>query len=292
MNPDADTMVTTQQNNIHYPWLLFQLGNNYFAINSHRVTGIMICPENMTRLPDSPDFVRGLIMQRGNIVRLLDLRMLFGLDTIDVEREEFHQMLECRKEDHLRWVEELERCIETGDAFTLATDPHKCAFGKWYDQFESENNSVSHHLRKIEEPHRRLHESALAVTKCQQDCSQCKREKCLKTVMEELKNELVPRIVSLLDEAQDVFRSSYREMSIIIEDQGRRLGLIVDQVLSVEDISLTEIEDSGVNFFHDLTYINGVCKSRTVSENVLVVNDEKLLELTGSGDIDEARDMV
>lgn len=286
MNPEADIMATAQQENINYPWLLFQLGSNYFAINSHRVTAIMICPENMTRLPDSPDFVRGLVMQRGNIIRLLDLRMLFGLDTIDVEREAFHQMLETRKMDHLQWVEELERCVETGDEFSLATDPHKCAFGKWYDKYESENHSINHHLRKIEEPHRRLHESALAVTKCQKNCSECKREKCLKTVMEELKQELVPRIVSLLDEAQDLFRSSYREMSIIIEDEGRRLGLIVDQVLSVEDITLNEIEDSGVNFFHDLTYISGVCKSRTVSENVLVVNDQRLLELTGSGDVD------
>lgn len=281
MNTDVGTVLPEQQTAVNYPWLLFQLENNYFAINSQRVTGIMICPEEMTRLPDSPDFVRGLIMMRGSIVRLLDLRMLFGIETIDLERERFHEMLEQRKHDHLNWVLELERCIEEEEPFQLATDPHKCAFGRWYDSYEAENNSVAHHLRKIEEPHRRLHEAALSVNSCDKNHDACNRERCLKTVMKELKEELVPRIVSLLDEAQDVFRESYREMAIIIEEGGRRLGLIVDQVLSVEDIARGELNDVGVNFFHDLTYIDGVCQSRTVSENVLIVNDKKLLDMTG-----------
>lgn len=281
MSPETEAPLTIQQNEIHYPWLLFQLGKNYFAINSQRVAGIMICPENMTSLPDSPDFVRGLIMHHGNIIRLLDLRMLFGLETIEMEREDFHQMLEARKQDHLNWVEELERCIDTGDSFSLATDPHKCAFGKWYDNFESESQSVNHHLRKITDPHRKLHEAALAVAECRQDCENCKRSKCLKEILRELNEVLVPQIVSLLDEAQDVFRASYREMAILIEEDGRHLGLIVDQVLSVEDLNRQDLDDSGVNFFHDLTYIDGVCQSHTIEGNILVVNDAKLLELTG-----------
>lgn len=281
MSPEPEAALTIEQTEVHYPWLLFQLGKNCFAINSKRVGGIMISPEELTCLPDSPEFVRGLIMLQGNIIRLLDLRMLFGMETIEMEREEFHQMLEDRKQDHLLWVKELERCIESGEAFTLATDPHKCAFGQWYDQFESESHSVNHHLRKIEEPHRKLHEAALAVAECRQDCEKCTRDKCLKEILRELNEELAPRIVSLLDEAQEVFRESYREMAILIEEGDRRLGLIVDQVLSVEELDRHELDDSGVSFFHDLTYIDGVCQSRTVEGNVLVVNDAKLLELTG-----------
>lgn len=281
MNPETETATTAQQDDINYPWLLFQLENDYFAINSRRIRGIMICPDNLTRLPDSPAFVRGLFMQRGSIIRLVDLRMLFGMENLEEQREIFHAMLETRKQDHLNWVAELERCIECGEEFSLATDPHKCAFGKWYDSYEADNLAVAHHLRKIEEPHRRLHEAALAVNKCEKHCESCGREKCLKTVMEELRGELVPRIVSLLDEAQDVFQESYREMAIVIEEGDRRLGLLVDQVHSVEDIVRGELDDSGLNIFHNSEYIDGVCQSKVVSGNVLVVNDEKLLDLTG-----------
>lgn len=281
MNPITEANPAAEQEQINYPWLLFQLEGNYFAINSRRVRGIMICPDNLTQLPDSPAFVRGLFMQRGSIIRVVDLRMLFGMENLEQQREAFHEMLECRKQDHLNWVSELERCVASGEEFRLATDPHQCAFGKWYDSYEAENLAVGHHLRKIEEPHRRLHEAALAVNKCEKNCSSCGRDKCLKTVMEELEQELVPRIVSLLDEAQDVFRDSYREMAIVIEEDDRRLGLLVDQVHSVETLERGTLDDSGLDFFHNSEFIDGVCQSKTLEGNILIVNDDRLLELTG-----------
>ena len=62
----------------------------------------------------------------------------------------------------------------------------------------------------------------------------------------------------------------------------------MDQVLSVEEISRTDLDDSGVNFFQSLIYIAGVSQSRSVEGNILVVDDAKLLELTsGDGSLED-----
>ncbi|MCI9669371.1 MAG: hypothetical protein HFG19_06820 [Oscillospiraceae bacterium] len=287
MSIEANTTPPAEQNNVNYPWLLFTLADNHFAINTRYVNGIMICPKDLTCLPDSPPYVRGLFMLRDNIVRLLDLRMLFGLETLRDECEGFCDVLEQHKQDAVNWVKELERCVAADEPFSLAIDPNKCAFGKWYANYKSDNVLITQHLRKMQEPHRRLHEMAPKIARCTLLNEQPEPHN-IDEHMNELLTVWEPRIVSLMEEVKDIYRESSREMAIIIENGDRRLGLIVDQVLSVEEISRTDLDDSGVNFFQSLIYIAGVSQSRSVEGNILVVDDAKLLELTsGDGSLED-----
>ena len=77
----------------------------------------------------------------------------------------------CQKEiDHLKWAKAVSDLL-TDDAVSelaVQTDPHKCAFGKWYygegrqlaEKLVPECKTA---LAAIEEPHRRLHESATKI---------------------------------------------------------------------------------------------------------------------------------
>ncbi len=75
-----------------------------------------------------------------------------------------------REVDHLRWVNQVNALL-TDDGVTslsVATDPHKCGFGKWYYgegriQAETFLPQLKPLLAEIEEPHKELHESAIAI---------------------------------------------------------------------------------------------------------------------------------
>ena len=82
----------------------------------------------------------------------------------------FEQMIDDRKQDHINWVNELERYMVEGGSFKLARDPHQCALGKWYDHFTTDNMSVTNLLKKIEEPHENLHKAADEAENCKKDC--------------------------------------------------------------------------------------------------------------------------
>ncbi len=73
---------------------------------------------------------------------MMDLRITFGLKPIVEECKDFEQMIDARKQDHIHWVNELERYIKEGGSFTLAKDSHQCAFGKWYDNFTTDNHQL------------------------------------------------------------------------------------------------------------------------------------------------------
>jgi methyl-accepting chemotaxis protein len=75
-----------------------------------------------------------------------------------------------REIDHLNWAMKVKDAAQNGGATNadIQTDPTKCAFAKWYfsdsrKQAEETVPELVDVLRKVEDPHRRLHESAARI---------------------------------------------------------------------------------------------------------------------------------
>lgn len=263
------------------PSIVFKLQHGLYAINSKRVSSIMQLPKYES-LPDTPPYITGVFSYAKQAVPLLDLRIVLSMPTLQEEYQEFVSMLEQRKRDHIHWVDELERSTLENREFTLATDPHKCAFGKWYDNYRSDNNTINFHLRKIDEPHKALHKAAFEVENCSGACNTCVRTECLKNVFERVKEVEMPAILDLLEEAKEVFRDAYREMVLVLQDEelGISAGIMVDEVLSVE--SLTEVSDKDPRLANG-SCVKGVKKSQTLPGLILEISEEKILELARMG---------
>lgn len=213
--------------------LLFRIQTVTYAVESRAVISILQEAGKITPLPQTDAFVRGIMLLRGSVVPVMDLRMVLGLPTVEQEYEEFVKMLAQRKQEHIAWAEALQQSAETGKPFRLADDPHKCAFGKWYDAFEAQNRTVAFHMKKIDDPHRELHEHAKDVKRCIKKGKTLKDDPEIEDIVEDMNERLVPAIVGLLDEAVGVFKSSYRQMAVTLEYQGEKLALLVDAVQAV-----------------------------------------------------------
>jgi len=74
-----------------------------------------------------------------------------------------------REVDHLNWVGKVTAALLSGSTeLAVETDPHKCGFGKWYygegrEQAEKQFPALKSLISEIEEPHKKLHESAVAI---------------------------------------------------------------------------------------------------------------------------------
>lgn len=62
--------------------------------------------------------------------------------------------------DHLSWVSAMYNQLYLGKEFNKQLDPHKCDFGKWYYSYKSNDPEIKQALEVLEEPHRKLHNSA------------------------------------------------------------------------------------------------------------------------------------
>jgi methyl-accepting chemotaxis protein len=80
---------------------------------------------------------------------------------------DLQHLLADRWIDHLNWMNELSQSILEKRVFAGGVDPGNCAFGKWFYSYQATNDEFAGHLRKWDEPHSQLHESAHQIVTAQ-----------------------------------------------------------------------------------------------------------------------------
>ncbi len=66
-------------------YLTFSLGEEKFSASIEKATSIIeVLP--ITKVPRSPDYMKGVINVRGNVLPVIDTRMKFGMDSIEFKK--------------------------------------------------------------------------------------------------------------------------------------------------------------------------------------------------------------
>jgi len=133
--------IIEQQGEIEFPWLVFTINNNLYTINSKIITSIVIMPDNTTSVPNVPKYMRGLIHLRGSVIPLLDLRVLFNMESVKDEIKEMVVILEKDNSyvgiivDEVLSVENIKHFEETEEMRKMCRDKYVSGVAK------SEKNS-------------------------------------------------------------------------------------------------------------------------------------------------------
>lgn len=211
------------------PWLIVRLKGQPFALPIQEVRELVMKPQ-ITLVPGTPEYVRGVMNIRGRLVPVVDLRKRLGMTSTSEETEGFCALMEQRRQDHVDWLNELESSARERREFKLATDPHKCAFGRWYDQYKPENIWVGALLRRFAEPHQRIHATAGEVLALE---SQGNWEGAMGLITQTRNGELA-EMISLFANLQELIRESRQEVAVVLQADNRTLAVSVDEAVAVE----------------------------------------------------------
>lgn len=80
MNFKRKDIITTSNKQ---SYLTFNLGNEIFAANVEKVLNILEMTP-ITKVPKSPDYMKGVINLRGNVLPVIDLRIKFGMPPSEI----------------------------------------------------------------------------------------------------------------------------------------------------------------------------------------------------------------
>jgi len=141
------------------PFVLFRVKDGLYGIDSGCVQEIVVLPRAI-RVPKTSPEIRGMINLRGRIIKLIDLRVQFGMLSLRVELDALIQLLREREQDHRNWLGELEACLRERRPFGMQRDPHKCKFGQWYDRFKTQDRLLQMTLPSMDAPHQAIHATA------------------------------------------------------------------------------------------------------------------------------------
>lgn len=88
----VDTITATTQ------YLTFKLDEEFFTVNVHNVREILEYLK-ITKMPDAPPFMRGIINVRGSVIPVIDLRMKFGMEPTEAKSTTRIIVLEVQREN-------------------------------------------------------------------------------------------------------------------------------------------------------------------------------------------------
>jgi len=256
------------------PWLILRLNHELYALEISRVQE-MIQIIRMSPVPHAPEWVRGVTNHRDRSLVSLDLRVRLGLPPVAREVEEFSELMKAREADHVRWMNELKRCLEEDDEFTLGRDPRACAFGIWHDSYKPRDVTVESHMRRFVEPHAQVHGLADKLLGMAADG---RKEEALREI-DTHGRSLLNRMKSLFRDAIELVEASMAETLVVMEAGERLVGLTADMVDSVEPLepgSVKAIDIPGVAEDAD-SIVKYTGKTARGDQLVLILDAEALL---------------
>lgn len=219
------------------PYVIFRIQDELYAVSSQFVREIVMLPE-VSALPNQAPELRGVINLRGKVLPLLDLRTKLGLPSAASELDTLIQLLHDRENDHRNWLSELEASVREHREFKLARDSHACKFGIWYDHFETNNNLLKMVLKKMDEPHQRIHATAGEVLHLTEQGAIDQANELLLT----RRNGDLDLLCGLFEEARRTLRENHRELAVVLHCENTRFAVTIDQVETVERIPEEGIE--------------------------------------------------
>jgi purine-binding chemotaxis protein CheW len=218
------------------PWVIAQIGAQAFALPTSAVQEIVVLPE-VAPVPDVPECIRGILTLRGRAFSVLDGRLRLGLPSLAAEYDALNTVLVAREEDHRRWLTELEASVRENRKFGLATDPTKCAFGKWLASYHTDNAIVARCLRSFDGPHGAIHalaERALGHAAAGQQAEALAE-------IEMTRSTTLAAVVRLFANLRQALAESRREVGLVVRTDSHSYIAAVDGVLGIERLSSDDI---------------------------------------------------
>ena len=217
----------------HNPFIVFTVAGQSYALSHTHVMEMVQAPP-VVPVPHTPTAVRGVINLRGHVMGVVDFRTVIGLSSSEAETQELVEALEEREREHKAWLNELEASIREDRDFNKTTDPHACAFGRWFDNFSTKNLLLTHTVERFAQPHARIHSIAKEARSL---CVSGSRDAAL-ALIEKTRDGELATMISLFHETRELLASMSREIAIIVHLSGGTLALLVDSVDSIRTLSV------------------------------------------------------
>ncbi len=221
-------------------WLVFELSEQAYGFDVNHVREIVSLRNmHVHRMPQSSALVEGVVLLRDRPIEVMDVRSALGLCSLRKETEGIAKLLQEREEDHCRWLEELEACMHEHREFRLATDPHKCKFGQWYDKLlggpqglsRLTNNdlALTSLFEQLDQPHKRIHAVAQRVL----SHATAGRMSEARQILDATRNTELRSLRQIFSKCREQLDIVRRGLLFVFTEEDGVLGGLVDRVSEV-----------------------------------------------------------
>ena len=205
-----------------------------------------------TWVPGTEAPFTGIMHYREVPTAVIDVRAIFGFPTFQDAIDDLRATLEAREQDHVAWLNELRDCCLNGREFTKATDPHQCAFGKWYDALRGSEHAMSALcggdqmlqliVNQFDAPHRAIH----GIAERALERAGSGDLDGASALIDATWNTELARMRELFAQLLEGVETNRNAVYVVVQAGDHRVTLVVDDVRSFIDIDTDQIQASSI----------------------------------------------
>jgi chemotaxis signal transduction protein len=259
-----------------------------FGLNVENVLMLGQDVKNIQRLPIEEKGLCGAAKLQGRVVPVLDFAHRIGVPSGLDAKTALIQTLTQRENDHIEWLNALETAIKNSTAFTKATDPNQCAFGKWYNVFETRDETLKDLLEAFDEPHKTIHALAEELL----DMRDHGNTDLALEKLQQQRQTTLRRLRALFERTREQINSAMRQVLLFVTTDGKTplYALLIDDINDVITYEASEYEPSTAGSLSMLKQLGQVIDGIYVREGLadclyfdierVSVSDEMLAEVS------------
>jgi len=198
--------------------------------------------KEIQRIPIEERGFCGVTKFQGAAVPVLDFAHRIGVKSGIDAKTALLEILTENENDHVEWMNALEDALKNGSPFSKALSAEECAFGKWYDKFETRDETLTELLLAFSEPHQALHTLAEKLLVMRDNGQQ--EEALAKLATERLTT--LRRLRALFARARDQIQGGMRQVLLFVTLDGKtpRYALLIDEINDVMNFTPADFQSS------------------------------------------------
>ncbi len=135
----------------------FWIGDELFAINIENILSVTQDLDKLLQPPVKSRGLLGVINYMDEPVAVYNFAEMLDIPSTREIKSGMVELLNAREQEHVDWVDALERSLKENAPFDKARDPHLCAFGQWYDKFKTRDEALMDIMKHFDKPHKAIH---------------------------------------------------------------------------------------------------------------------------------------
>lgn len=247
----------------------FSIAKEEFAFPMKHVREILrVTTPN--QIPDVPEYVLGILTVRGEILPVIDLRRLLQQQSM---AEEFAASCRPLRDEYALWIENSRKAFEHGEqAKAEGQAPEQLR--KWVTETNSSSQVLMEEISKA----RWLNEKVIKQLEAGKRHSEHGDESGMRACRQEALSSAAETVEALRRFESLIAKNIQEDQRIVVVDVGGvLLGLVVDHVNEVMNVSKRLIEPPPRVGSHGGIELSGVAKLQHGSRLVMLLNVENLM---------------
>ena len=288
MTDQQPTSMTSDKKTGPLAVMTFYIEDSLYAIPIENVVSLSKETDNIQELPVKAPGLIGVSHYQNQVVPVVDVSQRIGVKSGIEAKRDLINSLTAREQDHIDWIDALEKSILTDEKFSKARDPHQCAFGKWYDSFDTRNEALKEIMTQFDLPHQKIHSLADKLLNMRE---KGEKEQALKE-LEFQRITTLRRLRSLFKHAREQLGEMMRPILLYVTCDGvtPAYALMIDEVHDALTYDYKDFYSPEQAGFHSLVvedqYIKAILTNQKQPSSILL-DTNQILDQSSQGTLEE-----